>query len=200
MSRPDFGNQEYLFTPTRNDMTDQFLRVAVSINLRRINQRHSQRNAFAQRVFLDRFRMSALAQTRRTLTERWDDGSVVEFHGSPRRIWSRARPEPLPLMARQPLLQRSAQPSRMSKSIQLAHVDLVSLIFSGTRRAADRACRKRREPAADRSQQFARLLALCPGCARAARDSFNCEYQRRKNCRSFQVSHCRSPRRRQQCH
>ena len=28
----------------------------------------------------------------------------------------------------------------------------------------------------------------------------NCEYQRRKNCRSFQVSRCRSPRRCQQCH
>ena len=26
--------------------------------------------------------MSALAQTRRTLTQRWHDGSVAEFHGS----------------------------------------------------------------------------------------------------------------------
>ena len=41
MSRPDLGNQEYVFTLTRNDMTDQFLRVAVSVNLRRINQRHA---------------------------------------------------------------------------------------------------------------------------------------------------------------
>ena len=44
------------------------------------------------------------------------------------------------------------------------------------------------------------IAGTSPNCARAARDSFNCEYQRRKNCRSFQVSRCRSPRRRQQCH
>jgi hypothetical protein len=82
MSRPNFGNQEYVFAPTRNDVSDQFLCVAISVNLRRINQRHAQRNAFAQRFFLNRSRMSSLAQTRRTLTERRDDGSVVEFHGS----------------------------------------------------------------------------------------------------------------------
>jgi len=29
MSRPDFGNQEYMFTLTRNDATDQFLCVAI---------------------------------------------------------------------------------------------------------------------------------------------------------------------------
>ena len=80
-----------MFTPTRNDATDQLLRIAVSINLRRINQSHAQRNAFAQRVFFDRCRMSSLTQTRRALTERWDDGSVVEFHGSPRRICSDAK-------------------------------------------------------------------------------------------------------------
>ena len=41
MSRPDLGNQEYVFTLPRNDMTDQSLCVAVSVNLRRINQRHA---------------------------------------------------------------------------------------------------------------------------------------------------------------
>ena len=70
MSRPDFGNQEYMFTLTRNDATDQFLCVAISVNLRRINQGHAERNAFAQRFFLNGFRMSSLAQTRRTLAER----------------------------------------------------------------------------------------------------------------------------------
>ena len=88
MSRPDFGNQEYVFTLTRNNVTDQFLRVAISVNLRRVNQGHAQRNAFAQRFFLNRFRMSSLAQTRRTLTECRDDDSVVEFHGSLRPICS----------------------------------------------------------------------------------------------------------------
>jgi hypothetical protein len=48
----------------------------------------------------------------------------------------------------------------MSKSIQLAHADLVSLIIFGTRRAADRACRNPREPAVHLSKQFLLLLAL----------------------------------------
>jgi hypothetical protein len=86
MSRPDLGNQEYLFAPTRNDMTDQFLRVAISVNLRCINQRHAQRNTFAQRFFLNRFGVASLAQTRRTLPKRWDNSSVAEFHGSPRPV------------------------------------------------------------------------------------------------------------------
>jgi hypothetical protein len=41
MSWPDLGNQEYVFPLTRNDVTDQSLCVAVSVNLRRINQRHA---------------------------------------------------------------------------------------------------------------------------------------------------------------
>src|ERR1700751_5539869 len=81
MSRPDFGNQEYVFTLTRNDATDKFLGVAVSINLCCIDQGHAKRNAFAQRFFLNGFRMSSLAQTRRTLTQRWNDDPVAEFHG-----------------------------------------------------------------------------------------------------------------------
>ena len=91
MRRPHFGNQEYLFTPTRNDATDHLLCLAVSINLRRIDQSHAQRNTLAQRVFFDRCGMSSLTQTRRALTKRRDNGSVVEFHGSPRRICSDAR-------------------------------------------------------------------------------------------------------------
>ena len=39
MSRPDFGNQEYVFTQTRNDISDQFLRIAISGYLGRIDQR-----------------------------------------------------------------------------------------------------------------------------------------------------------------
>src|SRR5262249_31578205 len=64
---PDLGNQEYMFS---NGATDQFLCVAISVNLRRINQGHAERNAFAQRFFLNGFRMSSLAQARRTLAER----------------------------------------------------------------------------------------------------------------------------------
>ncbi len=86
MSRPDFRHQEYAFTLTRNDVADQFLRIAVSVNLRRINQCHAQRDALAQCFFLDRFRISSLAQTCRTLTERRDDGSVATFYRSLRRI------------------------------------------------------------------------------------------------------------------
>jgi hypothetical protein len=60
MSRPDFRDQKYVFTPTRNDATYQFLRVTISINFRSINQRHAHRGAFAQRFFLKSFRMSSL--------------------------------------------------------------------------------------------------------------------------------------------
>jgi hypothetical protein len=88
MSRPNFGNQEYVFAPTRDDATNQLFRVAISVNLRCINQRHAQRNTFAQRFFLNSFRMSFLAQARRTLTECLNNGSVVEFHGS--LVWTRA--------------------------------------------------------------------------------------------------------------
>ena len=90
MSRPDLRHQEYVFASTRNDISDQFLRIAISIYLGRIDQRHAERDTFAQRFLLNRFRMSSLAQTRRTLTERWHHGSVVEFHGSLRPVWSRA--------------------------------------------------------------------------------------------------------------
>ena len=51
-----------------------------------------------------------------------------------------------------------------------------------------------------RSKPFVLLLALCSDCARAALGLFNCEYQRRWCCRSFEVSRCRSPRCRQQYH
>src|SRR5262249_36265740 len=88
MCRPHFGYQEYVFTPTTNNVTNQFLPVTISVNLRRIDQGHAQRNAFAQRFFLGRLGVSSLAQPCRTLTERWDDGSVVEFHGSRRLICS----------------------------------------------------------------------------------------------------------------
>jgi NAD(P)-dependent dehydrogenase (short-subunit alcohol dehydrogenase family) len=90
MSWPDFGDQEYAITLTRNDMTYQFLGLAVSVYLRGIDQRHAQRNAFAQRFFLVRFRVSSLAQTRRTLTERRDDGSVMEFDSSFWAVWNGA--------------------------------------------------------------------------------------------------------------
>ena len=99
MRRPHFGNQEYLFTPTRNDAADQLLRLAVSINLRRINQSHAQRNAFAQRVFFDRCGVSSLTQTRRALTKRWDDGSVVKISLFAQTHLERCQ-GPLPLMAR----------------------------------------------------------------------------------------------------
>ena len=47
MSGPDFGNEEYVFTLTRDDVSDQFLRAAISVYFRCINHGHAERNAFA---------------------------------------------------------------------------------------------------------------------------------------------------------
>ena len=47
-----FGDEEYSVTLTGNHMAYQFLRAAVSVISRRVDQRHAERNACAQRLFL----------------------------------------------------------------------------------------------------------------------------------------------------
>ena len=60
MIGPDLGDQECAIALAGDHTADQFLG--------------------ATRFFLGGFRMSSLSQTRRALTERREDGVVVEFH------------------------------------------------------------------------------------------------------------------------
>src|SRR6266704_4518230 len=85
-----FGDQEYAVALTGNHPADQFLGAAVAVHLRRIDQRHPERNARAQRFFLNGFRMSPLRETPRALTERRHDCSVAEPYRTPCTVRSRA--------------------------------------------------------------------------------------------------------------
>src|ERR1035441_5243285 len=48
------GDQEYAVALTGNHVTNELLGAAVAVVSRRIDQRHAERNACAQRLFLDR--------------------------------------------------------------------------------------------------------------------------------------------------
>ena len=63
-----FGDQEYAVALTGNHVADQFLGAAVAVPLRRVNQRHTERNACAQRFLLNSCRMSPLAEMPRALS------------------------------------------------------------------------------------------------------------------------------------
>src|SRR4029077_15135243 len=80
-----FGNKECSVTLTGNRVAYQFLGATVTVIPRRVDQRHTERNACAQRFFLSRFRMPSLAQTSRTLTDRRDNGAVPQLHSA---CWS----------------------------------------------------------------------------------------------------------------
>src|ERR1700730_8542200 len=86
-----FGDQENAGALTGNRPADEFLGAAVAIRLRRIDQRHPERNARAQRFFLNGFRMSPLREPPRALTERRDDCSVAELYRTSCSVRSRAR-------------------------------------------------------------------------------------------------------------
>src|SRR5450631_4013872 len=74
------GDQKHTVALTGNHVADQFLGAAVAVRLRRVDQRHPERKARTQRFFLDSFRMSSLREMPRALTERRDDGAVVELY------------------------------------------------------------------------------------------------------------------------
>jgi hypothetical protein len=57
-----FGDQEYAVALTGNHAADQFLGAAVAVHLRRVDQRHPERKAGAQRFFLSGFRTSPLPE------------------------------------------------------------------------------------------------------------------------------------------
>src|SRR6266705_4950681 len=87
---PHFGDQEYAVALTGDHAADQLLGAAVAVQLRRIDQRHPERNAGAQRFFLNGFRMSPLREPRRALTELRHDCSVAERYRTPCTVRSRA--------------------------------------------------------------------------------------------------------------
>ena len=83
MIGPHLGDQEYAVALTGNHAADQFLGAAVAVYLRRVDQRHPERKACAQRFFLNGFRMSSLRETCRALAECRDDCAVAELYRTP---------------------------------------------------------------------------------------------------------------------
>src|SRR5450631_4911009 len=80
---PHLGDQEHAVALTGNHVANKFLGAAVAVDFRGVNQRHPERKACAQSFFLSSFRMSSLRESRRALTERRDDGAIVELYRTP---------------------------------------------------------------------------------------------------------------------
>src|ERR1700724_260917 len=70
------GDQEYAVALTGNHVTNELLGAAVAVISRRVDQRHAERNACAQRLFLDSWRMPSLTEVPAALTDR-RHGSAV---------------------------------------------------------------------------------------------------------------------------
>ena len=80
------GDEEYAVALTGNDVTNEFLGAAVAVVSRRIDQRHAERDAGAQRLFLDSWRMPSLTEVPAALTERRDGGAVWKLYGTRSRL------------------------------------------------------------------------------------------------------------------
>src|ERR1700728_4699084 len=78
----DLGDQEYALALTGNHLTDELLGAAVAVVSRRIDQRHAERNAGAQRLFLDSWRMPSLTEVPAALTERRYGSAVGKLYGT----------------------------------------------------------------------------------------------------------------------
>src|SRR5467141_491423 len=76
------GDQEYAVALTGNHVTKELLGAAVAVVSRRIDQRYAERNACAQRLFLDSWRMPSLTEVPAALTERRDGGAVWKPYGT----------------------------------------------------------------------------------------------------------------------
>src|ERR1700747_2469972 len=86
----DLGDQEYAVALTGEYVTDELLGTAVPVIAGRIDQRHTEGDSGAQRIFLDTFGMPSLPEMPATLTERRHGSAVWKFHRSPRRTRCRA--------------------------------------------------------------------------------------------------------------
>ena len=76
------GDEEYAVALTGNHATDELLGAAVAVVSRRIDQCHAERNACAQRLFLDGQRMPPLTQVPAALTERRDGNAAWKLYGT----------------------------------------------------------------------------------------------------------------------
>jgi len=76
MARPHLGDQEHAIAPTRDYPADEFLGA---VYFCRVDQRHPERKAGAQRFFFFSYRMSSLSETCRALAERRDYGAVAKL-------------------------------------------------------------------------------------------------------------------------
>src|SRR5215831_149554 len=76
VSLPDFGDQENTISLTGNRTADKFLGP---VQLRRVDQRHPEGKACAQRFFFSGLRVSPLSKTPRPLTESRDDGAIAKL-------------------------------------------------------------------------------------------------------------------------
>src|SRR6516164_1904728 len=76
------GHQEYAVALTGNHLTNRLLRAAVTVVSRCIDQRHAERNACAQRLLLNSWRVPSLTQMRGALTERWDASAVWKLYST----------------------------------------------------------------------------------------------------------------------
>src|ERR1700686_986148 len=89
------GDQEYAVALTGNRVTKELLGAAVAVVSRRIDQRHAERNACAQRLFLDSWRMPCLTEVPAALTERRDGRAVWKLYFTRNRLRRPARPRNL---------------------------------------------------------------------------------------------------------
>src|ERR1700680_1589956 len=80
------GDEEYAVALTGNHVTNELLGAAVAVVSRRIDQRHAERNACAQRLFLDNWRMPCLTEVPAALTERRDGRAVWKLYFTRNRL------------------------------------------------------------------------------------------------------------------
>jgi hypothetical protein len=78
------GDHEGTVTLTGNHAFNQFLRTALTVISRCVNQCHAERKARSQRLFFFGCRMSSLPEMPKTLTNRRDDGAVMKLYCSRR--------------------------------------------------------------------------------------------------------------------
>src|SRR6266480_873783 len=79
-----FGDEEYAVALSGNHAADQFLGAAIAVHLRRVDQRHPEGKACAQRFFLSGRRISLLREICRALAKRRDHCSIAELYGGRR--------------------------------------------------------------------------------------------------------------------
>ncbi len=77
---PHFGHEENAIALAGDRTTNEFLGA---VNFRRVDHRHSERKARAQRFFFIGLRAFSLSKTRGALAQGRDDRSVAKLHRAP---------------------------------------------------------------------------------------------------------------------